>query len=196
MMQNSGNDTNDWERRATRIDSAIRRAFPVKAFDQECLRLLLADALTPTDSASARELGFVWNDEELIDFLKMLSNRDWTEIDWKSHWPALPLLPKDVFNYCLPGIMRWIVTAPDFMYEAAEGLVENRLAPPVIEARQPAFDFSVFTDEQKCVIGALLDLLHDFTLRNRPELQGSAEAVSRRLLVSADGPKGSGLIDE
>jgi hypothetical protein len=182
MMQNSRNDMDDWQRRATRIDSAIRHAFPVKAFDQECLRLLLTYALTPTNSASARELGFVWNDEELIDFLKMLSNRDWTEIDWKSHWPALPLLPKDVFNYCLPGIMRWIVTDPGFMYEAAVGLVENRLAPPVMEAGQPAFEFSVFTDEQKRVIGDFLGLLHDFTLRNRPELQESAETVSRRLL--------------
>ena len=178
-MQNSRNDTDDWPRRATRIDSGIRRVFPVKAFDQECLRLLLKDALTPT---SGRDLGFVWNDEELIDFLKMLSNRDWTEIDWKSNWPVLPILPKGVFDYCLPGIIRWIVTDPDFMYEAAEWLVENRLAPPLMEAGQPAFEFSAFTDEQKSVIGDFLRLLHDFTLRKRPELQESAESVLRRLL--------------
>ena len=181
-MDDSRNDIDDWQRRATRIESEIQRAFPTKAFDQESLGLLLAHALSPKDSASADELGFVWNDDELIDFLNILSSLDWTEIDWQSHWPVLPLVPKAVFNYCLPGIMRWIVTDPDFMYEAAVTLVENHLAPPVMEGDKPAFEFSAFTDEQKRVVGHFLDLLHDFTLRNRPELQESAEAVSKHLL--------------
>lgn len=128
----------------------------------------------------ARIFPSAWVDDELLDFLKLLQDRDWTRINWNGNWIVIPILPKSVLDYCLPGIMYWILTDPDFMPEAADSLVEYSLVPPSDEEQ---YDFSSFNSDQKEVIGDFLLLFHDLTLTDNLELQQRVRTTVQYLKV-------------
>lgn len=181
MSQNTSSNLDDWDPRAAKIDLAISAAFPVALFDRDSLRKLTRDATGSTGGIFARLFGSAWVDDELPKFLRLLQDHDWRDIDWNSHWIVIPLLPRAIFDYCLPGIMHWILIDPDFVFEAAWGLVKFHLAPPLVEGGESGFDFSFLDSDQKRAIAEFLSLLHDFTLADEPELRESTQTVVRYL---------------
>jgi hypothetical protein len=188
MDERSGSD-DAWDERSKVIGPAILRVFPATVFDQARLQLLIEEASRPARPKGglfaricAGVFSFGWVDDELPSFLKLLQDHNWTKIDWNENWVVIPLLPKAVFDYCLPGIMYWITMDSDMMFEAAESLVRFHLAPRLTKAGEGGFDFSAFNSDQRQWIGAFLLLLHDLSFADQPGLQQRIQGVAQSLL--------------
>ncbi len=162
----SNNATNhceaEWRGIGAKIGAAIRVAFPVGPLAQEYLHNLIEDTCESTP------------DDELRNFLEMLRNFNWINVEWQYHWDVLPLLPKRVFDYCLPGIMYWLLTEKDAMQEVAEFLVEYHLAPL---SDRGVFDFSSFNNAQQKVIADYLDCALCFLMTSNLDVQQRVQKV-------------------
>lgn len=178
MSGDSLGHLDDWERRAAKIGPAIRRAFPISLLDQECLRKMIKTAsrpLTPKGGVFTRIYAkifpFAWIDDELLEFLKLLRDHDWTQIDWNRKWMVIPILPDSAFAYCLPGILYWYMMDADAAYEAIEELIDHSLARIFLTHSTIGCDPYNFNAEQKHLIAEVVRLLRDFTLTDNPQIQ-------------------------
>ena len=174
----------EWEQRGADVCTAIRLAFPISFLDRDCLQSLVENAarpLTPKGGFLTRIYSRIypsaWIDDELLDFMKLLRNHDWAQIDWNHNWMVIPILPESAFTYCLPGIMIWVTTDPKAAYEAIEGLINYSLARIFLQQRNPGCKASSFTFEQKKAIASFLHLLRDLSINNDPHLQGIATDI-------------------
>jgi hypothetical protein len=165
-------ESDEWNTRSAAVGAAILREFPRTPFDPICLRQLIKNTAHPG--------AFTRVDDELLDFLTMLQKLDWSRIDWHRHWLAMAILPKPVFDYCLPGIMYWFAMDPNPMWEAAEFLIDDHLAP-IDQRGKVTFDFSCFSSTQKRIIAQFLSLLHDFTMDDDVDFQTKTRRVINSL---------------
>jgi hypothetical protein len=116
-----------------------------------------------------------WVDDELLDFLKSLQDRDWTQIDWNREWMVIPILPEAALAYCMPGILCWFFTDFDAGIEVIEGLVDFSLARAFLEP--PRCRADLFNSEQRRLIADVVLMLRDSVLKDKPELQKIATDI-------------------
>ena len=174
----------EWEKRAAPLGAALRQAFPLTLMDQACLRKLLEHAskpLTPKEGfftrIYVRMFPSAWADTELLDFLKLLRDDDWTQIDWNSAWIVISILPLAALAYCLPGILYWILMDPNADAVATEALIDYNLPRLLSEQGTNGSWSHLFNAEQKHLIAETVRLVRDLTFAEDPPMQKAANDI-------------------
>jgi len=190
-------DEDEWQQRAAQIGCAIRQTFPITLLDQECLRKMIEKASRPrTPKGGLFTRIYVkifpdgWVDDEVLDFLKLLRNHNWPQIDWNRNWMVIPILPDPAFVYCLPGILYWYMTDTNAMPEAIEDLIDHSLAR--IFLKQSTIDCNPydFNAEQKHLIAEAVRLLRDLLLSDNQRIRKVANDIILSLGTSNRREKG------
>lgn len=118
-----------------------------------------------------------WADTELLDFLKLLRDDDWTQIDWNSAWIVISILPLAALAYCLPGILYWILMDPNADAVATEALIDYNLPRLLSEQGTNGSWSHLFNAEQKHLIAETVRLVRDLTFAEDPPMQKAANDI-------------------
>ena len=173
----------EWEHRAKVLESAIRQAFLCHLMDEETLNRIIGELSPPKNGflsgiVTFFDDSFEWHDDELLEFVKILADHNWSQIDWNEHWQVVPLFTEPVLTYCLPGLMIAIATdAFGHSNITAETLLGFFLYPAVVNADKARFDASRFSPEQlRCVIEYVRGL-RDLMFFDNPSAQTITDEI-------------------
>jgi hypothetical protein len=171
----------EWNQRATIIHDAILLAFPITRIDQKVLQQIIKN-LVPPKSFLLRLFSFCdeWYDDELLDFVELLKEYDWSQIKWNDNWQVISLFTEPILAYCLPGIFIGIVTESfDYIDIVAETLIGFFLFPAVVQSDKSKLDMARFTAGQKQVIVEFLLLLRDLLFVDDLKIQNMINDILR-----------------
>jgi hypothetical protein len=152
----------EWNQRATIIRYAIFHTFPTTPIDQKLLQQIIKNLIPQKIFSRLFSFCGEWYDDELLDFVELLKEYDWSQIKWNENRQVIPLFTEPIFAYCLPGILVGIVTESfEDIDIVAETLIRSFLFPAVAQSDKNKLDMTRFTAEQKQVIVEFLLLLRD-----------------------------------
>ena len=177
----------EWERCAAVLGPAIERAFPVVLMDDDTLQQIIGEISPPRNGVLSKifslfNVEFEFYDDELLEFVKILADQNWRQIDWNVHWQVVPLFTETVLAYCLPGLMlEYVMGTFDFGLITWETQVRDSLFPAIVPSDPNRLDMNRFTKEQKRVIADFVSALRDLTFFDNPELQNMADAIVGQL---------------
>jgi hypothetical protein len=173
----------EWNRRAATIGAAITQAFPCDVMSEETLNRIIGELAPPKNGLLSKiavffDDSFNWNDDELLEFVKILADSNWLQIDWNEHWQVVPLFTEPVLAYCLPGLMNAIVSdAFDCSGVAAETLLSFFLYPAVVQSDRTRLNITTFSPEQLRVIAEFVKALRDLMFFDNPLPQTMADEI-------------------
>ncbi|MDR2439088.1 MAG: hypothetical protein LBE12_06945 [Planctomycetaceae bacterium] len=173
----------EWRQRAEIIGHAILHVFPITLIDQKLLKQIIKN-LASQKSFFSRLFSCCgeWYDDELLDFVELLKEYDWSQINWNENRQVIPLFTEPILAYCFPGILMEIVTESfDDIDITAETLISSFLFPAIVQSDKSKLDMTRFTAEQKQVIVEFLLLLRDLLFVDDLKIQSMINDILLRL---------------
>jgi hypothetical protein len=172
----------EWHQRTKIIVSAIFHVFPITLIDQKLLQQIVKNLAPQKSGFFSRLFSFCgeWYDDELLNFVKLLKEYDWSQINWEENCQVIPLFTEPIFAYCLPGILIGIATESfEDIDIVAETLIRFFLFPAVVQSDKSKLDMTRFTAEQKQVIVEFLFLLRDLLFVDDLKIQSMINDILR-----------------
>jgi hypothetical protein len=167
----------EWKQRAAIIGPAIFQSFPLVLIDQKLLQQIIND-LSPPRCFLKRIFSDEWYDDELLDFIQLLKNHNWMQINWNVEWQVIPLFIDPIFAYCLPGIMYGIVTETiDDVDIVSRILINSFFYQGIVQSDKSVLDIDCFTTKQKDIIAEFVLLIRDLIIFDDPIILKKANDI-------------------